>query len=146
MDHLLDLGSPYHYYAEFKPKETNQLTSIGALCRITGFLNAAARVRILTTISDLSFKNQVLYLDNQHLFLKNATLRPYHMFSCQQTDASPHDLGKWQLVAETAIGRTAASTASIKITDWLALVRHKPINLAALPSNRNSQMNLLRHY
>ena len=44
---MLDIGGPYHYYAEFRPREHDQLMSIGSLCRITGFLNAAARVRIL---------------------------------------------------------------------------------------------------
>ena len=61
---MLDLGGQANYYAEFKPREHDQLVQIGSLCRITGFLNAAARVKLLQTISDLNLKTEVLYLDN----------------------------------------------------------------------------------
>ena len=82
-------------------------------------------------------------MDNQHLLLKNANLRPYHTFTSLSTDANLNDLGKWQLVAETALGRK--STATRTLQDWFVLVRDKPINLeVARP--RESEMNLLGHF
>jgi len=87
--------------------------------------------------------SNLLYMDNQHLLLKNAQLRPYHTFTKLSTDANPNDLGKWQLVAETALGRK--STATRTLQDWLALVREKPINLK-VSRPRESAMNLLGHF
>ena len=43
---ILDFGAP-NYYAEFTPRASAMLNNHGSLCRITGFLCAASRVKTL---------------------------------------------------------------------------------------------------
>ena len=148
LDSLLAFSHENHYYAEFSPQEIDQVNSVGSLCRITGFLNAAARVKILKTISHLRIVDNVVYLDNQNLLLKNAKLSHEDTFSMQKTDKNTSDLGKWQLIAETTGAQPGHSetTSKRQISDWLQLVRAKPINLPPSQGNVLSNLNLLRHF
>lgn len=77
------------------------------------------------------------------MLLKNANLHPYNTFTSNTADASPNDLGKWQLVAETALGWQ--SSAMRTLNDWVALVKEKPINLK-VSKPRQSEMNLLSSF
>ena len=60
---ILDFGAP-NYYAEFMSRDSDQLRSHASLCRITGFLNAASRVKTIQTISDINFNQNLIYVDS----------------------------------------------------------------------------------
>ena len=107
---ILDFGAP-NYYAEFVPRASAMLNSHGSLCRITGFLCAASRVKTIQSISEINFKQNLLYLDNNCLLLKNLCLKQY--ITNMHQDMPIEKLGKWRLITETIMGRNdiAASQA-----------------------------------
>ena len=90
---ILDFGYPY-YYVELKQKSSDKLQQIGSLCRITGFLNAVARVKTLQSFEEVC-PNNILYLDNQYLLLKNASLTQKSSFTNGMHAFNLTELGKW---------------------------------------------------
>lgn len=98
---IIDFGYPF-YYAEFKQRSTDKLQQIGSLCRITGYLNAVARVKVMQSLEDVSIQS-VVYLDNQFLAVKNAALTPKTSFNNGIQAFNLTELGKWQLLLETQL-------------------------------------------
>ena len=129
IEQLLDFGAP-NYYAEFVPHDTDQLRSHGSLCRISGFLHAASRVKTMQTISKIAnFNQHVLYLDSQSLILKNQCLKD--CITYLHMGQSVEQLGKWVLVAETPVAKKEPEKMRDVqlLKEHLTLIKRKPVNM-----------------
>lgn len=125
------MGFPY-YYTEFKQRPSDKLTQIGSLCRISGYLNAVARVKLMQSIAEVPI-NSVTYLDNQFLALKNSALTPKISFTNNAHAFNLTELGKWQLLLETQIqhSREVVPPLNQSMNYQLTEIFSKPLSITA---------------
>jgi hypothetical protein len=71
----------------------------------------------------------LLYLDNQNLLLKNQMIQGQYCLTQMQSDGRISDLGKWQMIAETSMGRLQSKDVTV-LKEWLNMIQTKPINFA----------------
>ena len=99
---MYEIANPY-YYIEYYPNESDQLQQVGSLLRITSFVNACHRVKIIQTLASIGDIKQdsLLYLDSSsYMLLKNQWLQS----GVASASANPKDLlGKWKLLCETVM-------------------------------------------
>ena len=105
---IYELSYPF-FYVEFQNREADKLTKINSLARITGFLNAAYRVKLMQSLTPVW--HSVAYLDSQFLLLRNASFSSQHSFTLTQQKYNLSELGKWLLLKDS---NTAQSQEQIQ--------------------------------
>eukprot|EP00347_Sterkiella_histriomuscorum_P001027 403373619 len=97
-----EISHPY-YFIEYFPDGSDPLQQVGSLYRLTAYINACNRVFLSQQMCKISPKN-ILYMDQQHLLLKNQWLNQQQQNqNTSLVDQQLQSFGKYKLIVQTLI-------------------------------------------
>lgn len=120
---MMEIKYPY-YYVEYMPEnkiKTGHLQSIGSLARITSYVSACSRVKLMQSFDGLNVDSDIVYLDKKTLIIKDNKIKfnwttgksdqtlasgsgPHqYLHQSSQNSYQGNDIGKWLLEYETAM-------------------------------------------